>query len=283
MEPEADFPPSLLPAVNISTIPQRSPLRYPGGKTWFIPHVRAWLSQVESDVLLDPFAGGGIVPLTSVMEGLVKRCVMNELDHDVAAFWKDALHHTDAMIDQIRQFDPTRENVRALELQDTSGFRTLVLNRTRTFGILTPRASLLKNGENRRGISSRWYPDTLIRRLKALARHADRIEFCESDGMAALESLGSGDGKTAVFVDPPYAVVGIRGNTKLYRHHDINHRKLFGMLAESNVDFLMTNNHTPEIAGLVREHGFYAVSVRMKNAHHDKVLELVITRNRTFR
>ena len=59
MNLEVDFPPSPFPAVNVSTIPQRSPLRYPGGKTWFIPHVRAWLSKTKPDVLLDPFAGGG--------------------------------------------------------------------------------------------------------------------------------------------------------------------------------------------------------------------------------
>ena len=281
MNLEVDFPPSPFPAVNVSTIPQRSPLRYPGGKTWFIPHVRAWLSKVKPDVLLDPFAGGGIVPLTSVMEGLVKRCVMIELDRDVAAFWEDALHDTDAMIGRILQFNPTRENVVALERQETSGFRTLVLNRTRNFGILRPRASLIKNGENQKGIGSRWYPDTLIRRLQTIAKYADRITFYGADGMAALESLDRGR-KTAVFIDPPYAAGGRRGNTNLYRHSDIDHRKLFRMLAESDVDFLMTNGHAPEIAGLVRKHGFHAVSVRMKNAHHDMTRELVITRNRAF-
>ena len=222
------------------------------------------------------------MPLTSVMEDMAKCCIMIELDHDVAAFWKDALHDTDSMIDQIRQFNLTRENVLALEQQETSGFRTLVLNRTRNFGILTQRASLIKNGENRKGIGSRWYPDTLIRRLQTIAKYADRITFYEADGMAALESLERGR-KIAVFIDPPYAAGVRRGNTNLYRHSDIDHRRLFGMLAESDVDFLMTNGYSPEVAGLVREFGFCAVSVRMKNAHHDKVLELVITRSRMFR
>ena len=28
------------PAVNVASVAQRSPLRYPGGKTWLIPHIR---------------------------------------------------------------------------------------------------------------------------------------------------------------------------------------------------------------------------------------------------
>lgn len=39
--------PSLLSAANVSSVPQRSPLRYPGGKTWLIPHVRTWITLIE--------------------------------------------------------------------------------------------------------------------------------------------------------------------------------------------------------------------------------------------
>ena len=73
---------SPIAAANVSSVPQRSPLRYPGGKTWLIPHVRAWLGGIRPapSLLIEPFAGGGIVSLTAVMEGLVSRCLMAELD-----------------------------------------------------------------------------------------------------------------------------------------------------------------------------------------------------------
>jgi DNA adenine methylase len=29
--------------VNVASVPQRSPFRYPGGKTWLVPRVRRWL------------------------------------------------------------------------------------------------------------------------------------------------------------------------------------------------------------------------------------------------
>ena len=32
-----EIPVSSIPAVNVASVPQRSPLRYPGGKTWWCP------------------------------------------------------------------------------------------------------------------------------------------------------------------------------------------------------------------------------------------------------
>ena len=59
----AVFPVSPIPAANVASVPQRSPLRYPGGKTWLIPHIRAWLGAIDPKprLLIEPFAGGAIV------------------------------------------------------------------------------------------------------------------------------------------------------------------------------------------------------------------------------
>ena len=34
--------------VNVASVPQRSPFRYPGGKTWLVPRLRRWLSSLPS-------------------------------------------------------------------------------------------------------------------------------------------------------------------------------------------------------------------------------------------
>ena len=49
--------------VNVSSIPQRSPFRYPGGKTWLVPLVRQWLRSLprRPALLVEPFAGGAIL------------------------------------------------------------------------------------------------------------------------------------------------------------------------------------------------------------------------------
>ena len=62
---------------NVASVPQRSPFRYPGGKTWLIPVIRRWLNQ-ESRIseLVEPFAGGGIVALTAAFEQLADHITM---------------------------------------------------------------------------------------------------------------------------------------------------------------------------------------------------------------
>lgn len=74
----------------MASVPQRSPFRYPGGKTWFVPTFRAWVGSQSSKpkVLIEPFAGGGIISITALFEELVERVVMVELDEDVAAVWQ---------------------------------------------------------------------------------------------------------------------------------------------------------------------------------------------------
>ena len=372
------FANSPIPAVNVACVPQRSPLRYPGGKTWLIPHIRYWLTgcvgarpsagavaarqasahngrqqrlrgladasaqafstahtAAKPGLLVEPFAGGGIVSLTAVMEGMVERCLLAELDEDVSAFWQAALCCGASLQSRVRRFQPTRDAVNALASNVPAGvldrgFRTLVLNRTRRGGILAAGALLSRRGENGKGVASRWYPETTNRRLAEIERHASRIDFRKTDGLGLLASLASAScppienplalsnraeaganqeafvsrnghspatnterkgrphgarppSEVVAFVDPPYtAAGGKRAGSRLYRHYDVDHAKLFGILANSGIDFLMTYDCAPEIVSLVKEHGFHAVRVAMKNTHHAKLSELVITRRNVF-
>ncbi len=283
-----EFPVSRLPAVNVAQVPQRSPLRYPGGKTWLIPHIREWLKSASAEILIEPFAGGGIVSLTAVMEELVEQAVMVEIDHDVAAFWHAALRNGRRMADQIQEFNPTRETLIEWETSrpqcvNEHGFQTLVFNRTRRGGILASGASYMKQGENGRGILSRWYPKTLARRLAEIERHASKIIFCEGDGLKLLPPLLQGWGdRAAVFLDPPYTAGGKRAGRRLYTDHQVDHAELFSILASSDADFLMTYDLSPEIVELVEQHGFHAVAVVMKNTHHNRMAEIIITRESLF-
>ena len=285
----AAFPTSRVPVVNVASVPQRSPLRYPGGKTWLIPHIREWLRHSEPDILIEPFAGGAIVSLTAVMEDFVTTTIMVEIDRDVAAFWHSALESGATLQERIRRFEPTIERLRQLAQDSPAtvaehGFRTLVLNRTRRGGILAPGASFYRNGENGRGVLSRWYPETLAMRLAAIQEHADRIVFLEGDGLKVLPMLLRGWGrKAAVFLDPPYtAQGGKRAGSRLYAHSNIDHAGLFSMLSEYESNFLMTYDAAPEIVELVHRFNFDAVCLSMKNGHHHHLSELVITSEPLF-
>lgn len=280
------IPISPIPAANVSSVPQRSPLRYPGGKTWLIPHIREWIIRTNPklNLMVEPFAGGGIVSLTSVMEGLAQRCIMSELDRDVAAFWHATLRENDALCDRILRFTPTLEALNALSKKHPisivdQAFQTLALNRTKRGGILASGASFSRKGENGKGVSSRWYPQTIVTRLREIANHADRICFCETDGLKLLETLSNSlQQHTAVFIDPPYTFgTRKRAGRRLYSHYELDHARMFSVLADSGANFLMTYDATSELLELIQHHNFHAVRVMMKNVHHAMISELVIT------
>lgn len=283
------FPVSRIPVVNVATIPQRSPLRYPGGKTWLVPHIREWLKYADARLLIEPFAGGGIVTLTAIAEGLVDDAVMLEIDRDIAAFWRGAFDAGTTLAKWVQRFEPTPESLDKLLNEpprslEEHAFRTLVLNRTRRGGILASGASFSRRGENGKGLLSRWYPDTLAKRLLALQDYKDRIAFFEGDGLKLLPSLLRGRGqKAAVFLDPPYtASGGKKAGSRLYAHSEIDHARLFALLAKYRPNFLMTYDAAPKIIELVRKYDFDAVLLSMKNTHHNLIAELVITSEPLF-
>jgi DNA adenine methylase len=221
------------------------------------------------------------------MEGLAERAAMVELDRDVAAFWRAALDHGDDLARRVLEFKVTRATISKLEHKHPAtvldhGFRTLVLNRTRRGGVLAPGASLTKNGENGNGVGSRWYPETLANRLRDITAHSERLAFYEGDGVAMLELVVNEPG-VRLFVDPPYtAAGGKRAGSRLYAHNQVPHRRIFEALAASDADFLMTYDCSEEVLSLSHEHSFNVATVEMKNGHHARIPELVITRDRLF-
>jgi DNA adenine methylase len=229
--------------------------------------------------LLEPFAGGGIVGLTAAFEGYAKHVTMVELDEQVAAVWNAILgdpNYGRELANRIMSFKLSRDSVQAA-LADTNdslvnqAFRTILKNRVNRGGILAPGASLLKDGENSKGLSSRWYPKTLKDRILSIVEIRDRITFIEGDGLEALRNNANRPDIVA-FIDPPYTVAARR----LYNHWEMNHEELFSIVKSFAGDFLMTYDKDEQVRRLADQHGFEVRAVSMKNTHHTKMEELLI-------
>lgn len=279
--PEFDKP----QIVNVASVPQRSPFRYPGGKTWLVPRIRQWLScrATKPIELVEPFAGGGIVSLTVAFEGLADRVTLIERDEEVASVWKTVLYgNAEALANRIVSFPLTTENVKAalsaapLSCEERA-FQTILKNRVHRGGILAPGTGFLKNGENGKGIASRWYPETLKQRILAIAGVRDRIRFIEGDGLHVLKENAERE-EVVFFIDPPYTAGGKRAGRRLYTHSELDHEELFCIAHSLRGDFLMTYDNTEEIRTLARRHAFVCEAVPMKNTHHAEMTELLITR-----
>ena len=272
--------------VNVASVPQRSPFRYPGGKTWLIPRIRQWLNSLPSRPceLIEPFAGGGIVSLTVAFENLAQRVTMVELDEQVAAVWQTVLNgHGEWLADQIVNFSMSPEAVQAA-LTDVNGgvreqaFRTLLKNRVVHGGILAPGSGLIKYGENGKGLTSRWYPQTLRKRILDIAAVKEKIRFVHGDGLQVLrENAHRGD--AAFFIDPPYTAAGKRAGSRLYTYNELDHEELFAIVETLRGPFLMTYDNAEGVVEMARRHGFAVQAIPMKNTHHAEMTELLISRD----
>jgi len=153
-------------------------------------------------------------------------------------------------------------------------FLTIIRNRIQHGGILAAGASMLKNGENGRGIRSRWYPNTLRKRIQAIVYTRQDMAFLQGDGIEFIRSNGYRK-EMAFFIDPPYTVAGRR----LYTHSEIDHRELFKAAQSVRGDFLMTYDNSAEIRELAKKFGFQTALIPMKNTHHELMNELLVGRN----
>jgi DNA adenine methylase len=272
--------------VNVASVPQRSPFRYPGGKTWFVPTFRNWMAHISPKprILVEPFAGGGIISLTALFENLVDRVVMVELDDEIAAVWQSIVNGDGKWLaNRILNFQLTKEAViqeitKRSKTQREKAFQTILKNRTLHGGILAEGSGFIKYGENGKGIRSRWYPTTLAKRFLNLDHIAHRIDFRCGDGLKVIKEFASRP-DVVYFIDPPYTAGGKKAGKRLYKHFDIDHERLFTICESVRGDFLITYDNADEVKLMARKHGFQMRLIPMTNTHHATMEELVIGKN----
>lgn len=275
-------------AVNVASVPKRSPFRYPGGKTWLVPRIREWLlsKACRPRLLIEPFAGGGIIGLTAGFEALANHVLMVVLDSEVASVWQTILGDDGLWLaDRVTEFQMSVDAVKE-ELSRTPAntreraFQTILKNRTNHGGILAPGSGLIKNGENGKGIGSRWYPLTLSRRIMDIIRIKDRFTFIHGDGLDVMRQYIECD-DVAFFIDPPYTAgrVGKRAGRRLYTHNHIDHEELFLIADAARGDVLMTYDNANDVIEMAHRSGFATKLVPMKNTHHNIMFELLIGRD----
>jgi len=270
--------------VNVASVRQLSPFRYPGGKTWFVPQIYKWMRSLcfTPKTFVEPFAGGGIVSLTVANENLADHVIMVEIDDEIAAVWKTIFYgDVEWLTNKISSFDVTVDNVNSILVNDyvtdeETAFKTIIKNRTSHGGILAKGSGLIKNGENGKGIASRWYPQTIIKRINHIRHLKNKITFVQTDGMEIIKNHTSSD--CVFFFDPPYTAGGKSAGTRLYNHHELDHNSLFSLCKGIN-EFLMTYDISDEIEALARQYDFKVKKIPMKNTHNTKMKEYVISKN----
>ena len=271
--------------INVASVTQLSPFRYPGGKTWLVPRIFQWIKSLPRVTeFVEPFVGGGIVSLTVADQNLADHVTIIEKDEQVVAVWKTIFEgEAERLINEILTFEITYENVverlrERKSIQRELAFQTILKNRTYHGGILALGSAPLKHGENGKGISSRWYPETLAKRIRRISTFSDRVTVIHGDGIEAISHYSKLK-NAAFFIDPPYSAAGKRAGRRLYTHFELDHHRLFEATNSVGGDFLMTYDDNEEVLGLANKFDFECKLIAMKNTHHTEMKELLIGRD----
>ena len=172
-----------------------------------------------------------------------------------------------------------RDNVLALLSNEPvtvkdRAFATIIKNRTNHGGILAKGVGTIKRGENGKGISSRWYPSTLAKRIRNIVRNKANIEFIHGDAFDFMNP-DYYDINTYYFIDPPYTIAGKR----LYTHCDIEHEALFKNVSEMPCHYLMTYDKCDYVISLAEKYKLHWRVIPMQTTKHVKKEEIIISDN----
>lgn len=263
-----------------------SPFRYPGGKSWLVPALKAWVAdrRIRPARFIEPFCGGASASLAMIFDDMADSAIMSEVDCEVANVWSVIFHQGYWLADDILDFDFNDEMVeRALNVHSNErvfrAFRTILRNRINRGGVIAPGAGVIRAGEKGRGPASRWYPQTLRDRIYRIADNTARFAFHQMDGLDLMEEHADDQG-AVIFVDPPYTA-GRRGAGKrLYTNHEVDHERIFAILAAGSAPFIMTYDDCREVRDLARRFGFACDTIGMWTTHNVSKRELVIARDR---
>jgi DNA adenine methylase len=218
-------------------------------------------------------------------ERLADVVLLSEIDTNVSAVWEVLIKGSDDDVAwlcvRILDFKATLENVQSvLDTEPTNlrerAFCALLHNRCSRGGLTGIRAGLLNAGERGNGIGSRWYPDTLVHRIR-LIHSFDNLFFAHVDAFDLITQF-SRDRTAVFFIDPPYSIGTKSAGRRLYTHHEVDHEALFKLCADLSGPVLMTYPDDEAVLELAERYGFDVRRVPMRSTHHVEHLELLLTR-----
>jgi DNA adenine methylase len=223
------------------TIQAKPFLRWAGGKSWLIKHLKN-VKRFEINNYHEPFLGGGA---TFFYLNPAKTAFLSDLNKELINTYKAIRDNLDLVINQLKTFKNTEKQyyaIREATLSDPiyNAAKFIYLNQTSFNGIYRVNLKGVYNVPY--GYRSKGFLDEGL--LKSVSLSLQNTELFTSDFDIVRNNIGRGD---LVFLDPPYTVSHndngfIKYNEKLFSLDDqYRLSELISFIKEQNAFYILTN------------------------------------------
>ncbi len=262
-----------------------TPLRYPGGKAKIYNTVKEIIKEnnLSGKVYVEPFSGGFGLGLKLLINGDIKKVIINDFDRHIYAFWKCVFNHTQKLIQKIENVQinvaewRNQRNVYNNYLKNSIidvGFSTLFLNRTNYSGILKsgPIGGFGQNGTYK--MDCRFNKTELVKLIKTIAKYKDAVEIYNYDVKSLIKKLKNREQELFYNFDPPYVNKGKELYLNSYEEKD--HECLKKIVENIDTEWIMTYDNVELIKTLYSNYTQVEQKLTYSVSSKRKVDELMI-------
>jgi DNA adenine methylase len=221
----------------------RSPLRYPGGKTRGVEFITRFFPR-NLDKLLSPFFGGGSIELATAAKGT--KVYGYDIFTPLVEFWQCLIKQPNELANEVSKYLPL-EKEKFYELQRFQTFFKKKLERAAVYYVLN-RSSF--SGATLSGGMSPEHPRFTLTSIERLRNfYNTNIEVNKADYKTSLAKHPF----TFAYLDPPYLIRSSLYGKKGDAHKDFDHEGLAKILKERE-HWLLSYNDCDEIRDLYLGH-----------------------------
>lgn len=225
-----------------NTFTERSPLRYPGGKTRGVSFIKRFIP-AGTKTLLSPFFGGGSLELSLAAQGV--KVTGYDVFLPLVEFWQSLQQQPAELAEMVLKYYPLEKSKFYALQQSQTTFETK-LERAAVYYILN-RASF--SGATLSGGMSPGHPrftPSSIERLRNF--HNPNFQLHQSSFQASLTQHPD----TFAYLDPPYLIKSSLYGKKGNAHKDFDHEELAAML-KNRKNWLLSYNDNEVIRHLYKD------------------------------
>ena len=275
--------------LNLSGKKLKTPLRYPGGKSRAIKHIKDFFPREFSEYR-EPFIGGGSVFLYVRSTYPDTQCWINDSYYNLFCFWVALRDEPDALLREIlsvRNANPTPDHMRDVFEQCKNTISSCdELDRAAKFFILNKcsYSGLTEIGRFSPQASVQNFSIGAIGKLPIVSEALQGVKITNEDYEVVVNEPGD---NVFIYLDPPYDILKKGKNNALYGaggnlHKAFDHDRFMNVTNSAAHKWLITYNSSDELKQRFSRHHIYEWELKysMKWGSDNKAKkkkELIIT------